>query len=55
MIIATRIPSLTKQMYAATLAAQARRDAGLPDAPALRLVRRLERLGYAVRIERMAA
>ena len=55
MIVASRIPSLSKQMYAATLAAQAQWDGTVAEAPALRLVRRLERLGYAVRIEKMAA
>jgi len=55
MIIASRIPSLTKQMHAATVAARARQDAGLSEGPALQLVRRLERLGYAVRLDRMAA
>lgn len=55
MIVATRIPSLTKRMYEATLAAQRRQNAEMAEGPELRLVRRLERLGYRVQIERIAA
>jgi hypothetical protein len=55
MIVATRIPSLTKRMLAATLAAQARQNGVAVAGSELRLVRQLEALGYNVRIERRAA
>jgi len=55
MIVASRIPSLTKQMLAATRAAQARQSVLVVESPEVRLVRQLERLGYAVRIDRIAA
>jgi hypothetical protein len=58
MIVASRIPELTERMLAATrVAAQAPRPADdlaahRADSPAHRLVRRLEALGYSVRIAR---
>ncbi|MGD9893412.1 MAG: hypothetical protein AB7R89_04325 [Dehalococcoidia bacterium] len=55
MIVATRIPSLTRQMLAATLAAQARQNGATSAGREVRLVHQLEALGYNVRIERRAA
>lgn len=64
MILASRIPSLSERMKAATIrAAQAQRHgpagtAGMADAtsaPERRLVARLERLGDKVALERLAA
>jgi hypothetical protein len=42
-------------MLFATLMVQARHDGVVVDAPARRLVRELEGLGYTVRVERRAA
>lgn len=64
MIVASRIPSLTERMRTATIeAAHAQRhtpvyEAGRAEidrAPARRLVKQLERLGYRVMLEQVAA
>ncbi len=62
MILASRIPMLTEQMRQATLEAAERQrvavTAGVPgrnDVLERRLVRSLERLGYKVTLERLAA
>jgi hypothetical protein len=60
-IIAWRIPQLTAQMNAATLAAMDEAKAGAPSAGSgdaaieYDLVERLERLGYRVTLEPLAA
>jgi len=56
MILAYRIPGMTEKTYNATVAAQrAQQHAAAVELPERLLVRRLERLGYAVQIERIAA